>query len=145
MADYDMGYRESKEFWQEDSWVEKSGDVYYLPHQCDGWKIGDIEDVEELIADLKNILTMAGLHKASRSDVLEWLGWEECENILHDNLQSFSKCGTCGGRGLVPPASQVEAAAKAMFRAGADMEANQYPRRLARAALIAAMKGVDDE
>jgi hypothetical protein len=38
----------------------------------------------------------------------------------------------------VPTDEMVEASAKAMFKAGADMEGNTYPRRLARTALTAA-------
>ena len=85
----------------------------------------------------------AGNKKASRSDVLEWLGeltrreklellgWERCEPERPGCLD-----------GLVPPASQVEAGAK-VFKDADHLEpfASQY----ARAALIAAMEGVGDE
>jgi len=39
--------------------VEKDLDVYKicLPHQCDSWCIGTIEDAEYLIKDLKAIIT----------------------------------------------------------------------------------------
>ena len=81
--------------------------------------------------------------EASRSDVLEWLGWEECEEPYcgsfdrqgsHDAGEYVAyECPNCLS-GLVPPASQVEAAARAMYESGA------------RAALIAAMReGVGHE
>ena len=112
-------------------------------------------------------------HKASRSDVLEWLGWEKCEDC--DGLNevgtngkkatarnpAHTPCPNCLD-GLVPPASQVEAAAfpildtlamswhkllgisheEAMQRE----DFKEMATTLARAALIAAMReGVGDE
>ena len=86
---------------------------------------------------------------ASRSDVLEWLGWERCDICDGEgryNLETIDGGTECFClQGLVPPASQVEAGARAV--AGA-MYAPPYiddaSRHAARAALIAAMEGVGE-
>lgn len=63
MASYDPDYRDSdqKPAW----WVSHYNETFpddpveryvYLPHQCDDWRIGDVEDVKALIADLQALL-----------------------------------------------------------------------------------------
>ena len=110
---------------------------------------------------------------ASRSDVLEWLGWEKCEECIDgwvfvEDVEPFQggympthgadPCPNCLD-GLVPPASQVEALAETLWRQflaiwdqdwsvhskwEENTEVHEKWRNRARAALIAAMEGVGE-
>ncbi len=101
--------------------------------------------------------------RVSRSDVLEWLGWEECEGC-GGRWQSYpfptrQICPNCLS-GLVPPAQQIEVVARhlAQFMFDWADDAPYWPtddlhigdqrhdiRTDARAVLIAAMKAVSDD
>ena len=106
--------------------------------------------------------------EASRSDVLEWLGWEKCPNhrltvycsqeekvvqwaghFCSDGTHQDQECNCLDG--LVPPASQVEVTARALFelelrpndkRAWVSVPelVREWHRQQARAALIAAIR-----
>lgn len=66
MAHYDPNYRDNN---QSPEWEipEASLDFpeddetpyVYLPHQCDRWRIGEVDDVKALIADLEALITNA--------------------------------------------------------------------------------------
>ena len=86
---------------------------------------------------------------ASRSDVLEWLEWEEAS--FHKETEG------CCVDGLVPPAHQVEAVKNAIARTFIEemgwgeskpweaLEVYAMAEIQARATLIAAMKAVSDD
>lgn len=109
------------------------------------------------------VLTGKGVIILTRSDVLEWLGWEKCDNekcrdgYLGEHrweaddgyggrveYRQLEGCPNCLD-GLVPPAHQVEAAAIAAFAASWEVGQTEIPLMKARAALIAAMKAVSDD
>ena len=101
--------------------------------------------------------------EASRSDVLEWLGWEKCQSCkgigrfnLDDYQGNGTACPSCIS-GLVPSAHQVEAVKNAIARTFIEemgwgeskpweaLEVYAMAETQARAALIAAMKAVSDD
>ena len=120
------------------------------------------------MSDLLLICHDDGIHmhcakQASRSDVLEWLGWEKCRDCYgtgdkaefrgpmgYEGLMPV-KCNPLCLSGLVPPVSQIEAAAEAIALvwfgvAPSEKENQELDKDAARAALIAAMgEGVGDE
>jgi hypothetical protein len=81
----------------------------------------------------------------ARPELVEW--WQDVLEDLEPDTTTFTLTlsRTMAEQTMaalrilnVPTEEMVSAAAKAMFKTGADMEGNTYPRRLARAALTAA-------
>ena len=42
-----------------DDACQKEPRVFYLPHQCDAWRIGGIEDAKALLRDLQRLIADA--------------------------------------------------------------------------------------